>query len=53
VAEIDLDRCIGCGLCVTTCPTEAMQLQPKEKHYIPPLNTAEQMMTMAQESGLL
>jgi electron transport complex protein RnfB len=53
VAEIDLDRCIGCGLCVTTCPTEAMLLQPKEKHYIPPLNTAEQMMAMAQERGLL
>ena len=53
VAEVDLDRCIGCGLCVTTCPTEAMQLKPKDAHYTPPLNTAEQMMTMAQKRGLL
>ena len=24
------DKCIGCGLCVTTCPSEAMKLFPKE-----------------------
>ena len=53
VAEINLDRCIGCGLCITTCPTEAMLLQPKEDHYIPPTTTAEQMMTMAQNRGLI
>lgn len=28
-AEIDLDRCIGCGLCVTTCPTEALTMVRK------------------------
>jgi MinD superfamily P-loop ATPase len=25
------DRCIGCGLCVTTCPAEAIRLVGKEE----------------------
>ena len=28
-ASIDMDRCIGCGLCVSTCPTDAMSLARK------------------------
>ena len=35
---LDLDRCIGCGLCVTTCPTDALRLlrKPKtEQPYVP------------------
>ncbi len=38
VAEINLERCIGCGLCVTTCSGEALRLEikPKEKHRQPP-----------------
>ena len=54
LVEIDLDRCIGCGLCVTTCSEEAMQLIPKPeaKHRTPPANTLEQMMFMAQKRGI-
>jgi Na+-translocating ferredoxin:NAD+ oxidoreductase RNF subunit RnfB len=55
VAVVDRDRCIGCGLCVITCSTEAMRLAPKpEKERItPPATTAEQMMLMAKNRGLV
>jgi Pyruvate/2-oxoacid:ferredoxin oxidoreductase delta subunit len=34
------DRCIGCGVCVVTCPTEAMSMKsrPESEHTIPPRN---------------
>ena len=53
-AEIDLDRCIGCGLCVTACPTEAMRLTPKpeEERRTPPATGLEQMKLMAEKRGL-
>ena len=39
-AIIDLYRCIGCGLCVTTCNQEALSLLEKTKKTIPPRNAA-------------
>ena len=50
-AAIDLDRCIGCGLCVTTCPTEAAQLVKKAENeqYQPPESKAEVFMQLAIE----
>jgi len=55
VAEVNKERCIGCGLCVTTCDTQAIRLIPKGENEIsvPPANTAEQMMLMAQKRGLI
>jgi Fe-S-cluster-containing hydrogenase component 2 len=37
-AVIDLDRCIGCGLCVTTCKKEAMRLLETKRKTVPPKN---------------
>jgi electron transport complex protein RnfB len=38
IATVNLDRCIGCGNCVTICPSGANQLQKKHKEIVPPKN---------------
>jgi electron transport complex protein RnfB len=35
VASVDLDRCIGCGLCTSTCQANAIRLLKKEKETVP------------------
>ena len=52
-AVVNLNRCIGCGLCVTTCETEAIQLvkKPDDHQYLPPKSGAETYMRIAQERG--
>ncbi len=53
VAAVNRDRCIGCGLCIGTCPTDALILKQKtnEDQYIPPSNTVEAYINMASERG--
>jgi Fe-S-cluster-containing hydrogenase component 2 len=36
VSSVDLGRCIGCGLCVPTCPENALSLAKKEQQFVPP-----------------
>jgi len=35
---VNTDRCIGCGLCVTTCPEDALSLMEnlKTNNFSPP-----------------
>jgi electron transport complex protein RnfB len=55
LAVVNLDRCIGCGLCVITCPSEALELKLKKADQlrVPPANSAEQMMRLARERGVI
>ncbi|MHA1509351.1 MAG: 4Fe-4S binding protein, partial [Promethearchaeota archaeon] len=39
IAQVDKGRCIGCGVCVPTCTSEAMKLFKKEEETLPPKNT--------------
>jgi electron transport complex protein RnfB len=41
--EIVRKRCIGCGLCVTSCPTDAIQLmrKPESERVPPPVDQAQ------------
>ncbi len=39
VSSVNLGRCIGCGNCVVSCPSEAMSLLKKEKETVPPASS--------------
>jgi len=36
---VDRSRCIGCGLCVSTCPSGALRLVANEREKVPPVHT--------------
>jgi ferredoxin len=55
IAVVDLNRCIGCGLCVTTCPSEALHLikKPESDLYEPPADIDEAHRIMAAKRGFI
>jgi electron transport complex protein RnfB len=53
VAEVNTEECIGCGLCVTTCPAEAMVLVERKQVPSTPANIMEMSTKVLQEKGRL
>jgi ferredoxin len=36
MAEVDYELCLGCGVCINSCPTEALRLEKRgEEIYTP------------------
>jgi electron transport complex protein RnfB len=51
MATVDPNRCIGCGLCVTTCEAEAIRMVPREQAPEPPATISEMGIKIATEKG--
>jgi ferredoxin len=54
-AALDVDRCIGCGLCVTTCPTHSLSLarKPQAEQADIPKDYMKSALKVAQARGKL
>ncbi len=50
--EVNLDRCIGCGLCVSSCPAHAISLMAKPEPAPLPKTVYDQQRQIARERGL-
>ena len=51
--EVNRDRCIGCGVCVITCPTESIEMvrKPEDQCIRPPKTAVEWMMERSVDTG--
>jgi Fe-S-cluster-containing hydrogenase component 2 len=50
-AIVDTAKCIGCGLCVTGCPAEAVELSEREQMPLVPATAQEMIVKVLQEKG--
>jgi ferredoxin len=52
-ARLRGEVCLGCGLCVQACPARCIELSPRPRRVITPLNSVSQAVVMAIERGKL
>jgi Fe-S-cluster-containing hydrogenase component 2 len=54
-AVLDLTRCIGCGLCVTTCPSDSLSLarKPEAEQPTVPKDIVDNLIKVGQARGKL
>lgn len=52
-AQLETARCIGCGLCVTTCPGGALALVGRSGYELPPVSAAELARAVAENKKKL
>ena len=50
-AKLDADICLGCGVCVRTCPTHGLRLTARARRVITPANSVHRVVMMAIERG--
>jgi ferredoxin len=54
IARLDERTCLGCGVCVRACPSQgALQLRPRAKRVVTPVNSVHRIVLMAIERGKL
>ena len=51
--RVDEDRCLGCGLCMKFCPTDAMTMIPGLNRNMPPKNMNDLCVKLLKQKGRL
>ena len=54
IVQVNSVRCVGCGVCVPQCPSEAlgMVLRPEEELVLPPVTIKEWGVQRAADRGI-
>jgi ferredoxin len=52
-AKLDETMCLGCGVCVPSCPEGAIRMEDRPQRHITPLNGTHRAVVMALERGQL
>ena len=52
-AVVDAEKCIGCGVCTITCPTEALKLHRTDRHEKPFDTDMDMLITVARDNNRL